>query len=116
MVLRCTAYPGYFAIDEDLSEITLNFWYILQDTTLDDVEPASMAQSETETSIPTLNRVGSVESCEEVAEISSPAILGTLSESTRTGLQELYAQLVVVLCTKCAYPPESMWDTLSAGT
>ena len=35
MILKCTSYPGYYPADEEISDSTLHFWFILEDTLAD---------------------------------------------------------------------------------
>ncbi|KAG2172850.1 hypothetical protein INT43_000200, partial [Umbelopsis isabellina] len=35
LIMRLTGYPGYFGADQEVGEITLNFWYVLQETIAD---------------------------------------------------------------------------------
>ncbi|KAI9468486.1 MAG: armadillo-type protein [Benjaminiella poitrasii] len=36
MMLRLTGFEGYFPVDQEVSEIPLNFWYIMQETLFDE--------------------------------------------------------------------------------
>ncbi|KAI9269954.1 armadillo-type protein [Sporodiniella umbellata] len=36
MIMQLTAYQGYFPVDQEVSEIPLNFWYVLQETLFDE--------------------------------------------------------------------------------
>lgn len=36
MIMRLTGFEGYFPVDQEVSEIPLNFWYILQETLYDE--------------------------------------------------------------------------------
>ncbi|GAA5806530.1 hypothetical protein HPULCUR_012066 [Helicostylum pulchrum] len=36
MIIQLTGYQGYFPIDQEVSEIPLNFWYVLQETLFDE--------------------------------------------------------------------------------
>lgn len=36
IMLSLTNYPGYFGVDQDISEIPLNFWYLLQESFYDE--------------------------------------------------------------------------------
>ncbi|KAI7866589.1 armadillo-type protein, partial [Spinellus fusiger] len=36
MLMQLTAFSGYFPVDQELSDIPLNFWYVLQETLIDD--------------------------------------------------------------------------------
>jgi len=35
LIMRLTTYPGYFGEEQEISEIPLNFWYVLQETLAD---------------------------------------------------------------------------------
>jgi hypothetical protein len=35
LIMRLTTFPGYFAEEQEISEIPLNFWYVLQETLAD---------------------------------------------------------------------------------
>jgi hypothetical protein len=35
LMMSLTTYPGYFGEDQEISEIPLNFWYVLQETLAD---------------------------------------------------------------------------------
>ena len=35
MILECTNYPGYYPLEQEISPIPLNFWYLITECCLD---------------------------------------------------------------------------------
>lgn len=47
MIIQLTGFEGYFPIDQEVSEIPLNFWYVLQETLFDEsVLPAKQGDED----------------------------------------------------------------------
>lgn len=101
-------FPGYYAEDESVSDLTLNFWYMLQESLGD------------------LQADGSDDSLEhnDGQEEDRPIILSTISTaSSITGLDRqslqaikeasihVYIRLTEVLRKKLEYPPHNEWLT-----
>lgn len=90
MILRLTGFEGFFPIDQEVAEIPLNFWYIMQETLFDEcilpVKPA--APSETEE----LWKYN----CGQAALV-------------------IYRELVEILIRNARYPEEPVWESWTKG-
>lgn len=108
MMMGFSGFPGYYAEDESVSELTLNFWYMLQESLGD------------------LQVDGSDDSLEHSTgqEEDRPVILSTISSAASiTGLNReslqairkasthVYIRLTEVLRKKLEYPPNNEWRT-----
>ncbi|KAK3829343.1 MAG: armadillo-type protein [Benniella sp.] len=108
MMMGFAGFPGYYAEDESVSDLTLNFWYMLQESLGD------------------LQAEGSDDNLEhnDGQEEDRPIILSTISTaSSITGLDQqslqaikeasthVYIRLTEVLRKKLEYPPHNEWLT-----
>eukprot|EP00158_Paraphelidium_tribonemae_P007810 Partr_v1_DN28366_c1_g1_i4_m79084 putative importin 13 len=84
IILRCTDVSGYYAVDEEISEMTLNFWFILQDT----VQDSSL----------------SIESLTGSNVDTSPQL---------SLIHQVYEQLVSILWRKSMLPSDAVLETWS---
>ena len=131
MILRCTDYPGCFAADEEISDLTLNFWYILQDTLLDEFHVPSLAGPRTldldgvDASMDSIN-MGSVEDALDgspdgtaqhsmASGVSGETAASDVENMVKTTSELLYLELCKVLRRKCRYPAEAEWIRWPVG-
>ncbi|KAI9488680.1 armadillo-type protein [Zychaea mexicana] len=85
MIMQLTDFPGHFPADQEVSEVPLNFWYMLQETLFDDgIIPIRQQQA-------IWNR-----QCGEEAMI-------------------VYRELVSVIKRKAAFPEDSVWRSWPKG-
>ncbi|KAI8362594.1 armadillo-type protein [Blakeslea trispora] len=90
MLIQLTGFQGYFPIDQEVSEIPLNFWYIMQETLFD----------------------------ESILPLREPAQIADKDEDQKAWIIKcghtaiaIYKQLVKVLIQNARYPEDSVWDT-----
>ncbi|KAL9558404.1 hypothetical protein MBANPS3_000904 [Mucor bainieri] len=86
MILRLTGFNGYFPIDQEVTEIPLNFWYIMQETLFDEcilpVKPTAPTETEALWKY----------NCGQAA-------------------LAIYRELVEILTRDARYPEESVWES-----
>lgn len=134
MILRCTGYPGYFPVDEEISDLTFNFWNHLQEVFLGylvfsdeseesksmDQRPSRLGQTDVNASVDSLGISGSGNLSPSRSALSlsgsvdiSPWIilkdrLNDLIEnpSLKSSIINLYLKLSEILLSKISYPSE----------
>jgi hypothetical protein len=85
MIIQLTGYQGYFPIDQEVSEIPLNFWYVLQETLFDEnVLPLNAEKSVW------LNECGQI-------------------------AMAMYRELVQILIKNARYPTDDVWNSWNKG-
>lgn len=94
MVIRLTGFEGFFPIDQEVTEITLNFWYIMQETLFDEcilpVQQSAPPDQDNET--------------EKLWKFNcGQAALA------------IYRELVEILTKNACYPDESTWESWNKG-
>lgn len=88
LIMRLTGYPGYFGADQEVGEITLNFWYVLQETIAD---------------------LG-------ILPLNKRSHHGSeYAENTHETIFAAYKQLVFVLRDKAMVPPDHEYNSWSKG-
>ncbi|KAF9202409.1 hypothetical protein BGZ49_007423 [Haplosporangium sp. Z 27] len=111
MMMGFAGFPGYYAEDEEISDLTLNFWYVLQES-LSELQPDD---SEDHT-----GRNASRESFDEdrhvvLSSISSASSIVGLSKQSLQTIKEasiqVYIKLTEVLRKKLEYPVQREWMT-----
>ncbi|KAI8375089.1 armadillo-type protein [Choanephora cucurbitarum] len=90
MIMQLTGFQGYFPVDQEVSEIPLNFWYIMQETLFDESilpirEPTAADEEDAEKKV-------------WMVKCGQTAIA-------------IYKQLVKVLIQNARYPDDSTWDS-----
>ncbi|KAG2210956.1 hypothetical protein INT47_000116, partial [Mucor saturninus] len=81
MIMQLTSYEGYFPVDQEVTEIPLNFWYVLQETLFDEnILPLSTEKS------------------------------AWSNECGQTALA-MYRELVHVLIKNAKYPTDDVWQS-----
>ncbi len=130
ILLQCTGYPGFFSADEEISDLPLQFWYMLQDTLLDHLLSSSGNNDSQMSNANNINMQPSVSSASLLAPDTTVSSMESLNESSandadtadnflsdeaRLRVSEVFAELVVVLHRKCLYPPEEEWMRWSSG-
>ncbi|KAF8986272.1 hypothetical protein BGZ46_006894 [Entomortierella lignicola] len=111
MMMGFAGFPGYYAEDEEISDLTLNFWYVLQES-LSELQPDD---SEDHT-----GRNANRESFDEdrhvvLSSISSASSIVGLSKQSLQTIKEasiqVYIKLTEVLRKKLEYPVQREWMT-----
>lgn len=140
MIMKCTSFPGHYPEDEEISDLTLHFWFVLEDTLADsylmgplddgDVDPirtsSGIALSElSEMQSRSHNVIMSTDSLEhfDISTTSStqalpgnddPGLDKSYSRSgtdaTRQTSEYVFTQLIGVLRAKLKYPAESRFQ------
>ncbi|KAI8970253.1 armadillo-type protein [Mycotypha africana] len=94
MILQLTDYKGYYPIDQEVSEIPLNFWYIMQETLFDEnvlpLRPISTP--------PHLDEGNSRDEAVWIYECGQTSLA-------------IYRDLVKILIQKACYPDEMTWNS-----
>ncbi|CAO3608182.1 unnamed protein product [Cunninghamella blakesleeana] len=106
MVLQLTGFHGYYPVDQEISEIPLNVWYVLQETLYDNGVIPIRYNTDTST------RDGD-------DDITLDASTNDLSASEkRLWLQQcgetaivLYSQLVTIIKQKAIFPDDNTWSS-----
>lgn len=109
MVLQLTGFHGYYPVDQEISEIPLNVWYVLQETLYDNgVIPIRYSNVAT--------RDGDDDISLDAATNDSSAI------EKRLWLQQcgeiaiiLYSQLVTIIKQKAIFPDDNTWKSWAKG-
>lgn len=86
MVMQLTGYGGYFPVDQEVSEIPLNFWYVLQETLFD----------------------------ENVLPLNTTDKSAWSNECGQTALA-MYRELVHILIKNAEYPTDDVWNSWNKG-
>ncbi|KAI7819541.1 armadillo-type protein [Gamsiella multidivaricata] len=108
MMMGFAGFPGYYAEDETISDSTLNFWYMLQES-LSELQPDDSENS-------TGNR-GSLDDDRQVilSTISSASNITGLDKQSLQAIREasipVYIRLTEVLRKKLEYPSQKEWLT-----
>lgn len=106
MIMCLTGFPGHFPADQEVSEIPLNFWYVLQETLFDNgIVPVQQA-----TGISIITDGDDDVSLEQ----RDPDRKLWQRQCGETALI-LYRQLVQVLRQKAAFPEDTVWDSWTKG-
>ena len=117
MILRCTDYPGYFVFDEEFSDSTLNFWFVLHDDLLDELHlPSADHQFDLEiaSSMESLQNVEDVSEAMQTA-VQNPDILPAPKDNSaiRNAADELFSALIHMLRRKSMFPDDAQWKSAS---
>jgi hypothetical protein len=92
MIIQLTGFEGYVPVDQEVSEIPLNFWYIMQETLFDeDVLPVRHTENTSDA-----NALWIV-TCGQTA-------------------MAMYRELVKILIKNAGYPDEGTWTSWNKGT
>ncbi|KAI8065190.1 armadillo-type protein [Gongronella butleri] len=109
MILQLTGFPGYYPVDQTVSEIPLNFWYVLQETLFDHgLIPVRDAATASSTAIPDGDDDIALGDASLAAPHAQDALWKQRCGETATGL---YRQLVLIIEQKSVYPEDSVWLT-----
>ncbi|RCH88597.1 hypothetical protein CU098_001683, partial [Rhizopus stolonifer] len=88
MIMQLTGYQGYFPIDQEVSEIPLNFWYIMQETLFDEnVLPVREPENNED-----MEKKMWIVSCGQTA-------------------LAIYRELVKILIKNACYPDDATWNS-----
>ncbi|ORZ07309.1 armadillo-type protein [Lobosporangium transversale] len=110
MMMGFAGFPGYYAEDETISDLTLNFWYMLQES-LSELQPDD-ADDEDQ------GGMMSHESLDDdrhviLSTISSASSITGLNKESLQTIKEasvhVYTRLAEVLRKKLEYPPHKEW-------
>lgn len=86
MIMQLTGYEGYFPIDQEVSEVPLNFWYVLQETLVDEnILPVRPHDNNTEQKVWNIT-------CGQTA-------------------LNMYRELVKILVKNSCYPEDDVWNS-----
>ncbi|KAG0181559.1 hypothetical protein DFQ29_007920 [Apophysomyces sp. BC1021] len=105
MIMQLTAFPGHFPADQEVSDIPLNFWYVLQETLFDHgIVPVRQGPSDV--------RDGDDDvSLENDSTVDQKIWIRRCGEAAVM----VYRQLVTTLIQKAAFPEVSVWDSWNRG-
>ena len=109
MIMQLTDFPGNFPADQEVSEIPLNFWYMLQETLFDDgIVPIRHEQQ--------VAIVTDVDDDVAVVDRSetNPQQIAWIRQCGETALA-VYRELVNVIKRKAAFPEDSIWRSWPKG-
>lgn len=134
-MLLYTGFPGYYGVDEEDSEATLGFWYLLQESLWEVVEAGNdedeldwVAMVNSQSDFAIRQAVKHIEGEAEMVEDDDDAVLGLMS-ATAEGVapdagpkvpkepdmaQLLFAEVVNVLRRKVTWPKKS--EMIDSGT
>jgi hypothetical protein len=140
MMLGFTNFPGYYAEDEDLSELTQQCWYEIQETLMDPmfVPRASYAPTPGEirtdpvTGQPIIPQQSGLDSIRIISKLENgswqqqQSAMGGASQGQDPAVRErgerifklgteIYQRLAEILRSKAQRPPEPTWNTWSSG-
>ncbi|KAF9580833.1 hypothetical protein BGW38_002364 [Lunasporangiospora selenospora] len=105
MMLSFAGFPGHYAEDETVSDLTLNFWYMLQESLselpTDDGEDSSSPGDDSEDHQVTLSTISSAANTIGLDRNSLQAIKGSSLM--------MYTRLTEVLRKKLEFPPHHEW-------
>ncbi|KAF9974959.1 hypothetical protein BGZ73_001547 [Actinomortierella ambigua] len=106
MMKSLAGFPGYYAEDETISDMTLNFWYMLQESLSelplyegDDANDASAGGGGEEEVV-----VDSISSASQTVGLDQESV-----RLIRAGSISIYKELVMVLRKKLEFPPQQEW-------
>ncbi|KAG2223171.1 hypothetical protein INT45_011517 [Circinella minor] len=102
MLMQLTDFPGNFPADQEVSEIPLNFWYMLQETLFDDgIVPIRHEQVAIVTDVD--DDVAVLDHSETI-----PQQIAWKQQCGETAMA-VYRELVTVIKRKAAFPEDSVW-------
>lgn len=90
MITQLTGFEGYVPIDQEVSEIPLNFWYIMQETLFDE-EVLPVRQSD--------------------ADDTNALWIATCGQTAMA----IYRELVKIFIKNAGYPDEDVWNSWNKG-
>ncbi|KAI8142327.1 armadillo-type protein [Fennellomyces sp. T-0311] len=105
MIMQLTGFPGHFPADQEVTEIPLNFWYMLQETLFDDgiipirQEIAIVTDADDDVALDRANNPEKAmwnRQCGEVAMV-------------------IYRELVTIIKQKATFPEDSIWRSWPKG-
>ncbi|KAF9116104.1 hypothetical protein BGX27_004902 [Mortierella sp. AM989] len=109
MMMGFAGFPGYYAEDEQISDLTLNFWYVLQES-LSELQPDDSGDD-----------IGRGQESMEgdrhvtLSSVSSASSITGLNQQTHQAIKEasvqVYIKLTEVLRKKLEYPVQKEWLT-----
>lgn len=118
MILKCTAYPGFYGVDEENSEQTLDFWYVLQDTLLDCIHTPETSSAEKPfthaeslSNMSTMSSSSSIDLTGEFTMSASASVDVVITLESRQRFIEIYTEVVRIVLQKIQYPSEQVWST-----
>jgi hypothetical protein len=90
MIIQLTGYEGYFPMDQEVSEIPLNFWYVLQETLFDEnVLPVHPIQQH------------------EAEDVDKKLWMINCGQTAMA----MYRELTKILIKNARYPEKEVWNT-----
>lgn len=118
MMLKLTDYRGSFVFDEEISDLTFNFWFVFHDTILDILNEVSGGFiEEIDGSMESLNNVTSQEVLSATKNSDSTPVTqqqGPNLEVLRQEATLLFTDLVRLLRRKCEFPNDEQLLKASA--
>ncbi|KAI1318424.1 hypothetical protein EDD11_006508 [Mortierella claussenii] len=111
MMMGFTGFPGYYAEDETISDLSLNFWYMLQES-LSELQPEDSEDEE--------GGVMGGDNADDdrqvtLSTISSASSITGLNKQSLQAIKEasvhVYIRLTEVFRKKLQYPPQKEWMT-----
>ncbi|KAF9438652.1 hypothetical protein BGZ76_006213 [Entomortierella beljakovae] len=110
MMMGFAGFPGYYAEDEQISDSTLNFWYMLQES-LSELQPAESEESGRSTGRESLEQDRQI----TLSSTSSASSISGLNNQSIQAIKEasihVYIELTEVLRKKLEYPVQKEWVT-----
>ncbi|KAF9402028.1 hypothetical protein BGX21_011452 [Mortierella sp. AD011] len=107
MMMGFAGFPGYYAEDEEISDLTLNFWYVLQES-LSELQPDDSEDGIGRESLDEDRHVilSSISSASNIVGLNKQSLQAIREAST-----QVYVKLTEVLRRKLEYPMQKEWMT-----
>ncbi|KAF7724113.1 hypothetical protein EC973_001297 [Apophysomyces ossiformis] len=101
MIMQLTAFQGHFPVDQEVSDISLNFWYVLQETLFD------------QGIIPVRENTSEARDGDDDVSLKSDSNVEQKLWIRRCGeaAMVVYRQLVTTLMQKAVFPENSVWES-----
>lgn len=109
MIMQLTGFPGTFCVDQEVSDIPLNFWFMLQETLFDN----GIVPIRQPVAIVT-NGVDDAATAATTTHENDPAQRAWLQQCGETAMM-VYRQLVVVLKRQSTFPDDATWTSWPKG-
>lgn len=104
MVLQLTNFPGQYPVDQEVSEIPLNFWYVFEETLFDEgIVPVRNGSS-----LPVVAE-------DETSAVRTQEQMAWHRQCGEAALA-IYRQLVSILKEKAVFPDDAVWESWPKGT
>lgn len=114
LLLRIIAYPGHYGVDQEVSDLPLQTFYLVQETLADppatewasgtgDV-PSTLSTNSSTDSIVDLANDDSVDRGQDTHTVQLPASIEAVA-------RDIFTQLLLTLCNKAQWPCDGVWQS-----